>query len=381
MDQLVRLDNRNEGRSFFHLDGLRSTVSLTDGAGGSRQSIFYDAWGNERDRVGSSANNFTFTGHELDKETGLIYAKARFYDAEVGRFLSQDTVLGDVASPPSLHRYFYVMQNPFRYADPTGNQPVCVGPECPGSASPWRDRAISFFDFTVGFSNAFISDLTVGLLPRIEPHLARSEAVLHGQLAGDAAAAGLGALEVAQGVVTTGTGATGGGVALATGVGAPLAIPAGVVAAAGLVQTGHGLLVLNKAVEGQAQTRQELDSRKGQTIKEAPTGDEAVPQPSQKADTGTKPTTESVGTNLEAKAFSSSTSASGPGSAPHKAARWEEYQARGGEWSYERWSKVYESNMTRARQANEAAETYRQQLGWGRREVTVTSRGCRASST
>jgi hypothetical protein len=78
MDQLVRLDNRSEGRSFFHLDGLRSTVSLTDGTGGSRQSIFYDAWGNERDRVGVSANNYTFTGHELDVETGLIYAKARF---------------------------------------------------------------------------------------------------------------------------------------------------------------------------------------------------------------------------------------------------------------------------------------------------------------
>jgi hypothetical protein len=40
MDQLVRLDNTSEGRSFFHLDGLRSTVSLTNDAGGSRQSIF-----------------------------------------------------------------------------------------------------------------------------------------------------------------------------------------------------------------------------------------------------------------------------------------------------------------------------------------------------
>jgi RHS repeat-associated protein len=122
MDQLVRLDNRNEGRSFFHLDGLRSTVSLTNAAGGSRQSIFYDAWGNERDRVGSSVNNFTFTGHEKDEETGLIYAKARFYDAEVGRFLSQDSFLGEANAPPSLHRYFYAHANPLRFVDPTGNQ-------------------------------------------------------------------------------------------------------------------------------------------------------------------------------------------------------------------------------------------------------------------
>ena len=76
LDQLVSLDNTVEGRSFCHLDILRSTVSLSDAAGSTRQSIFYDAWGNERDRVGSSANKFTFTGHEKDEETGLIYAKA-----------------------------------------------------------------------------------------------------------------------------------------------------------------------------------------------------------------------------------------------------------------------------------------------------------------
>jgi RHS repeat-associated protein len=122
MDQLVRLDNRTEGRSFFHLDVLRSTVGLTDAAGGARQSIFYDAWGNERERIGASENNFTFTGHEKDDETGLIYAKARFYDAEVGRFLSQDSFLGEANEPPTLHRYFYGRENPLRFVDPTGNQ-------------------------------------------------------------------------------------------------------------------------------------------------------------------------------------------------------------------------------------------------------------------
>ncbi len=122
MDQLVRLDNRAEGRSFFHLDGLRSTVGLTDAAGGSRQSIFYDAWGNERDRIGSSTNKFTFTGHELDGETGLIYAKARYYDSDVGRFLTQDSFLGEVGRAPTLHRYLYALANPLRFFDPTGFQ-------------------------------------------------------------------------------------------------------------------------------------------------------------------------------------------------------------------------------------------------------------------
>jgi RHS repeat-associated protein len=99
-------------------------VSLTAADGASRQSIFYDAWGNERDRIGASANNFTFTGHELDEETGLIYAKARFYDSEVGRFLSQDDYLGEISSPPSLHRYFYAFANPARFVDRNGRQAV-----------------------------------------------------------------------------------------------------------------------------------------------------------------------------------------------------------------------------------------------------------------
>jgi RHS repeat-associated protein len=129
MDQLVRLDNRNEGRSFFHLDILRSTVSLTENGGSTRQSIFYDAWGNERDRVGASANKFTYTGHEKDGETGLIYAKARFYDPDTGRFLSQDTYVGTVDDPPSLHRYFYALENPTRLIDLDGRQAILADDE------------------------------------------------------------------------------------------------------------------------------------------------------------------------------------------------------------------------------------------------------------
>ncbi len=100
LDQLVSLNNRVEGRSFFHLDALRSTVNLTDGGGSARQSILYDAWGNERERVGTSANKFTFTGYEKDEETSLHYFGARFYDSSVGRFLSADPFLGHDAPVP-----------------------------------------------------------------------------------------------------------------------------------------------------------------------------------------------------------------------------------------------------------------------------------------
>lgn len=63
----------------------------------------------------------------------------------------------------------------------------------------------------------------------------------------------------------------------------------------------------------------------------------------------------------------------GAGSAAHKAARWQEYQDKGGEWPYDRWSNVYDSNMNRATLANQATDAYHETLGWGEREVTVTS--------
>ena len=62
-----------------------------------------------------------------------------------------------------------------------------------------------------------------------------------------------------------------------------------------------------------------------------------------------------------------------PGSPEHKAERWAEYQERtGGKgWDYDRWSKTYENNMQRARLSHQAADAYRERLGWGKREVTV----------
>jgi hypothetical protein len=64
-----------------------------------------------------------------------------------------------------------------------------------------------------------------------------------------------------------------------------------------------------------------------------------------------------------------------PGSPEHKAQRWQEYQDRGGEWTYERWSNQYEVNMRQARQANAAMDAYHERLGWGEREVTLDANG------
>jgi len=61
----------------------------------------------------------------------------------------------------------------------------------------------------------------------------------------------------------------------------------------------------------------------------------------------------------------------GPKSIEHKTSAWDAYQARGGKWKYDRWSKTYDVNMTQASKTNKAMDAYRDDIGWGQREVTV----------
>ncbi|MCL4822217.1 MAG: hypothetical protein KJ067_24075 [Vicinamibacteria bacterium] len=82
-----------------------------------------DAWGNYRNpsELEASKNRFGFTGHLFDRETGTYYAKARYFDPALGRFLSQDSYLGEIDNPPSIHRYTWAHNRPTYYVDPTGN--------------------------------------------------------------------------------------------------------------------------------------------------------------------------------------------------------------------------------------------------------------------
>ncbi len=58
-----------------------------------------------------------FTGHELDAETGMNYAGARYYMPALGRFSSTDP---HAASYPGWSPYHYAANNPVSVTDPTG---------------------------------------------------------------------------------------------------------------------------------------------------------------------------------------------------------------------------------------------------------------------
>ena len=119
-DRLLSMSHATQGRQFYLFDSLGSVTDLTGLDGTLKASYQYDAWGNLRAQTGASFNVFGFTGHERDDETGLYYFKARFYDPELGLFLSEDPFAGEVNTPPSLHRYLYAYANPTVYVDLDG---------------------------------------------------------------------------------------------------------------------------------------------------------------------------------------------------------------------------------------------------------------------
>ena len=74
-----------------------------------------------REYVSGTEEKFLTTHHERDVETGLDYRGARFYDGEVGRFLSVDPLAADYAG---WSTYNYVLGNPVMLVDPDGREVI-----------------------------------------------------------------------------------------------------------------------------------------------------------------------------------------------------------------------------------------------------------------
>jgi len=51
----------------------------------------------------------------------LQYLRARTYHTKHQQFISEDTIVGSDTNPLSQNRYTFAMNNPYKYADPSGN--------------------------------------------------------------------------------------------------------------------------------------------------------------------------------------------------------------------------------------------------------------------
>jgi RHS repeat-associated protein len=113
-----------------------------------------------------------FTGHERDFNIGtssensnyLDYMHARYYNANLGRFLSVDPAMDlkkTMRSPQMWNRYAYVVNNPLRYTDPDGREHVNEpGFTKPLSEADWSDAPapIQASFYAIGFGLSLAAD-------------------------------------------------------------------------------------------------------------------------------------------------------------------------------------------------------------------------------
>ena len=105
---------RSSSADYYEADALGSITSLSNGTGTLVNTYTYDSFGNLTASTGTVRNYFQYTAREFDSETNLYFYRARYFDPNSGRFLSEDPAEDD------LNLYAYVQNNPLNFVDPLG---------------------------------------------------------------------------------------------------------------------------------------------------------------------------------------------------------------------------------------------------------------------
>lgn len=126
---------KHDGKTYFYRkDILGNIIALLDTSGAVVVKYTYDAWGyngvsdingnviSDENHIGN-LNPFRYRGYYYDTETELYFLKTRYYDPEVGRFISPDSIeYLDPETINGLNLYAYCNNNPVSNVDPNGNK-------------------------------------------------------------------------------------------------------------------------------------------------------------------------------------------------------------------------------------------------------------------
>lgn len=145
----------NGSTYFYRKDAQANIVALLDNTGAVVVKYKYDAWGNckvlnaDRSEITDSnqigiLNPFRYRSYYFDTETNLYFLKTRYYDPEIGRFMTIDDISYlDPESINGLNLYAYCLNNPVNCIDPTGN-------------APWWSWLISGVQLVAGIALCFV---------------------------------------------------------------------------------------------------------------------------------------------------------------------------------------------------------------------------------
>lgn len=109
-----RIDNNNNTR-YYQYDSIGSTIAMTDENGILTHKYSYGPFGQVLEQEEEDDNAFRFVGQfgVMDEENGLYFMRARYFDPEIGRFISEDPIW-------DVNLYAYAGNNPLINIDPKG---------------------------------------------------------------------------------------------------------------------------------------------------------------------------------------------------------------------------------------------------------------------
>ena len=158
------LSDGTAGYVFVGTNSLGDVNALYNANGDLLVKYEYDAWGKviaETDANGnaltgsaktwSERNPFRYRGYVYDAETGLYYNNSRYYDAEVGRFISADDadlITSSIETQTDKNLFAYCDNNPVVRADDGGAfWHIVVGAAVSGSLEIISQLSNNGFDF------------------------------------------------------------------------------------------------------------------------------------------------------------------------------------------------------------------------------------------
>jgi RHS repeat-associated protein len=155
--------NNQDSFAYYHHDQIGAPVQATDKAGNIVWAASYNAFGQASITTPAATvdkptieSNLRLPGQYEDVETGLYYNFNRYYDPQIGRYITQDPI----SLQGGMNRFLYVNADPLNQTDPQGLYSAADLPSLPD----WTVNGVAAFGDTLswGLTSKFRNALDIG---------------------------------------------------------------------------------------------------------------------------------------------------------------------------------------------------------------------------
>nr|MCU0871095.1 dockerin type I domain-containing protein [Pirellulaceae bacterium] len=169
--------------AYYNFDGTGNTVELTGLTGAAVNTYSYLPFGEKLTATGAAHNPFTYGGQwgVADRNEGLYFMRARWYDPALGRFTQPDPI-GLSGGDSNLYRY--AGNSPIARRDPSGQRTIS-GDSAPVSLPlPPGVSSLSPSEFTAWAQTAVNADPQVvqQVMSQLSPDASQTASVVFSQM-------------------------------------------------------------------------------------------------------------------------------------------------------------------------------------------------------